>query len=430
VILQPSCCSSCSVAFDGGDVTMHVLACGCACCGTCVSRNKLRNLVTCPTCDVEHEISTRAFNGHYHTSVTGADLEAQQSRIQVIRKEIRGLEQQMESISDSEVVSTDDAYVFATPVGLSDSSPEVTSSASEDSNEYRNTEYCVLAARLRKMIALRERTQNRLARNAVAAQTRAAARAKFSDTFGNVFLDDPKGREAARLRAARLAHLQSVRKTQRLQRQYERRMRMLAHQGATLDVKKAAKKVTKKNVSDDEEEPAAEDDEENKKKEPEPNDIEAVLKKLASNPFRSLNYIQRCKLKQHGWNRIVKTFERRTAELKQRLEKAGGEVERLVEVQQQAPNLVTDRELEINRSKVAVLTARLQKAEAQNAATWNKINDRIRNINDKLKVDASRTRVSRKLAVTELLRVALLTDFYPEQLPPPPAKSTGESDEE
>jgi hypothetical protein len=395
-----------------------------------VSKNKLRNLVTCPTCDVEHVVSTRAFNGYYHTSVTTADLEAQQNRIRDIRQEIRGLEQQMEGVSDSEVVSTDDAYVFARPVGLSDSSPEVTSSASEDSNEYRNTEYCVLAARVKKMIALRERTQSRLARNAVAAQTRAAARAKFSDTFGNVFLDDPEGREAARLRAARLAHLQSARKAERVQRQYERRMRMLAHQGATLDVKTATKKVAKKNGSDDEEEPVMEEDEENKKKEPEPNDIEAVLKKLAENPFRSLNYIQRWKLKQHGWNRIVKTFERRTAELKQRLEKAGGEGDRLVEVQQQEPNLVTDRELEINRSKVVVLTARLAKAEAENAATWNKINDRIRKINGKLKLDASRTRVNRKLAVTELLRTALLTDFYPEQLPPPPAKSTGESDEE
>lgn len=349
--------------------------------------------------------------GFYHDTVTKADIKAQERRCQFYRNRIAEIEENLLEVEGDEPLDSDIQYdsTLGNPVELSDSSLEITSSADDINHEYKNTNVAVIAARLQKLIKKRKYLSARL-------------RAKKGLASSSTPSKDntPAGK-------ARAFAIATERERQRRDRRaliQARRLRMLAQHGAELDVPFEQPKPPEKK-DDDDDEPDDDDDDEEGKSKPDPNSIEMV-RELLSGPtgqFVKLNYVQRWKLKINGWKEWKNAFEARIALNENRKAK----VEAVVKAMDDAL-LAGDEKLaeslgneQRNARKIEVLNARIARLRAKNDAITKKIDARLAKLEARCLLVPGKTRLSKKLALSEALKLDLLTEFYPERLPPPPA---------
>jgi hypothetical protein len=353
--------------------------------------------------------------------VTAEDVVAQAGRCTAIRQEIREVEQTLDDISDSEPLSTDGDY--KSNFALAESSLEVTSSASDIEDDYFNTEYAVFSNRLQKLLRRLAQVKKQVSKKREAASQNARNSAKSKP------LSDSKAGDAAEnVRAITLQQLQEARKAERAKARELRRMRLLAQHGATLDAPKPKKK--KKKVTSDDEAFEEDYDSDQEQKRVSPNDISEILAGLKlTGHFKKLTYFQRWKLKIYNWEQVVKGSENVVAALQARIAKCSTLLETLDAELKANPKADLDLQIARTKNKIVVLEGRVAANNEEVAAVWNKINARLQKLQKRLEVTPGKTRITRKLNQTEQLRVALLTAFYPEQLPKPKPKPV-DSDEE
>jgi len=404
VIIQPAKCSATGTPFDSFANEARFLKCGCAVTATASVKHKLRTMVTCPTCAFQYSLEYGDMTGFYHTTLTAEDIQAQKNRCHFFRDQIRALEEKLQEVSESEPLSEDMNYApqVGSPVLLSDDSLEITSSASDIEDEYKNTEYCVVARRLSKLIP----RKNSLASKLSAQQSK-----------------PPKPANDTKDDARRLTMRTEKDRRRRERRQLvaERRTRMLAQQGAQLEENKVAqKKKVKKKADDDEPEPEPEEEGDSKKKK-DPDSIEEIRALLAGplGHFVKLTYKQRWRLKSSGWKAWKDLFAERHAHLEERL--AGA-----VAAEQDAKGPDAKKAARNKR----VLTLRAAVLKQTDAKITAAIDARLAKLEARAKHVPGRTVLTKKLAETNAEKLYLLGQFYPERLPKVEKKKNEDEDEE
>lgn len=405
VLIQPNNCSKCKEVLDSGD--RRFLRCGCCLCTTCATSKKLRTMITCPTCLYQYNLNSGDVVGYYHENLTVGDVDAQNRRCQFYRLQLASVEDQVNEVSESDPLSGDLDFPphLTNPVCLSDSSLEISSSASDITDEYRNTQYALVASRLAKLIAKKNQTTQRLQAKSNRVRER-KAKAK-----------PPKASDEERM--AMIATEKLSRRKQRNMLTQNRRLRLLAHHGAQLDEVKQVKKKKVAKDDDEEEEPEPEpddDDEEGKKKDP--NSIEEVRLLFTTDKgyFVKLNYLQRWRLKIDEWKQWKLSFAEKQALLE----------ERVSDATRQEDN---ERDPAKGARRVAVLRHRLSELKRQDEAVTNKIDDRIAKLEAREKLVPGKTVMTRKLASTKAERLYLLGQFYPERLPKVEEKKEDDDDD-
>jgi hypothetical protein len=350
----------------------------------------------------------------FHNEITVEDVTAQEKRCHYYRQRIRDVEDLAEQISGSDPLSSDVEYTanIAYPVYLSGDSLEITSSADDIHDEYKNTPYHIVTMRLKKLILRLQQAKD-------ATTEKKRVRTERYATFGE---PDRNSREERILtlqteKARRQAERRTLRKN--------RRLRMLAQHGAQLDEKKKVKVVVKN--PDDEEEEVQDSDEGVETKKVEPDSIEGVRALLAGERghFVKLTYKQRWKLKIDEWKQWKDTYEERKKLLEDRQEKAL-QAEANFEAKDDAE---AEAATEQNARKIAVLRSRLDLLNQRTEAITAKIDNRLQLLQARAARTPGRTVLTRKLADTTAEHTYLLGQFYPERLPKEPVKKGSDDDD-
>ena len=391
VIIEPSNCSKCKTAVNGG----RFLKCGCVLCATCATSKKLRTMITCPTCLYQYNLTSGDIVGYYHQGLSVADITAQKRRLQFYRNKLLTVENGINEVSESDPLSGDLDLPshLGNPVDLSASSLEITSSASDITDEYLNTEYALVAARLAKLIAKGSELTASLATKTAKARARAAkAKAK------------PEEKEAERQLA--ISTEKARRRTERRALSYDRRLRLLANQDAELDEVKVVK-IKLPLAEGEEEEPEPEDDEDEegaKKKDPYSIEEVKLLVTGEKGYFVKLNYTQRWRLKVDSWKQWKNLYAEKEALLEELHSKAIAREDDEVDSVKGA-------------KRVAVLRSRLTKLRKSDEAITSKIDNRIAKLEKREKHVPGKTVLNKKLQKATAEKLYLFGQFYPDRLP-------------
>jgi hypothetical protein len=193
-------------------------------------------MITCPTCMYQYNLSFGDVTGYYHETLIAADIRAQETRCHVFRDECETLDHQLLDVSDSDPLSGDMNFPshLCNPVELSDSSLDITSSASDINDEYSNTQYYLVTMRLAKLIRRKYKLETKLLETTGRARDRKRSAKPEKDEERKITIFTEKSR----------------RRTERHTLIQNRKLRMLAVHGAQLDEKKVV--VVKKKKKDGE----------------------------------------------------------------------------------------------------------------------------------------------------------------------------------